>query len=76
MKTAKYIFIHIELIAMILCVILGIGAAESQMWFAAYGFILSPFIYGKLVHFSKHIDFCEAYERAMRIKNFKQIKHV
>ena len=66
--TVKYGLINLELIAMLCSVILGTGAAESSMWWQAYAFIFGPFLYGKLVGFSKHIDFLEAYDRAYRLK--------
>lgn len=76
MNTLKYYLIHLEMLALIFSIILGIGAAESAMWGQSILFLFGPFAYGKIVNFGKHIDFCEAYDRAYRIKYIKQIKHV
>lgn len=66
--TIKHILIDLEGLAMIFSIILGIGAAESSMWFQAILFLFGPFLYGKLVDFNKHVEFQEAYDRAVRIK--------
>lgn len=66
--TVKFYLIILELTAIICSVLLGIGAAESSMWWQAYAFILGPIIYGKVVGFGKHMDFLEAYSRARRLK--------
>lgn len=71
MHTVKYILVQIETIAMLISFILGIGAAESSMWWSAILLLFGPFLYGHIVNFSKHVDYCEIYNRACRIKSFK-----
>lgn len=66
--TIKHCLINLELIAILCSVILGIGAAESSMWFQSCLFLFGPFAYGKIVGFDKHIEFLEAYDRAYRLK--------
>lgn len=65
--TIKYLLINVEIIAMIISVILGIGAAESSMWWQAYTFILAPFVWGWLTNFNSQMHFLEVYDRAVAI---------
>lgn len=67
MNTVKYILIHIEALIMIICFILGTGAAESSMWGWAYGLIFGPFIWGYITNFNAQMHFCEVYSRAWSI---------
>jgi len=69
MNTLKYCFVHFEVFAIMISVIIGTGAAESGQWTWAYLLIFGPFVYGKLVGMSRHFHFCEVYDRAYRIKN-------
>jgi hypothetical protein len=41
------------------------------MWWSAILLLFGPFLYGHIVNFSKHVDYCEIYNRACRIKSFK-----
>lgn len=66
--TVKFYLINLELTAIICSVLLGIGAAESSMWWQACALILGPILYGKVVDFNKHVDFLEVYSRARRLK--------
>jgi len=68
MNTLKYHLVNLECLLLIFSIVLGIGAAESSMWFEAALFLFGPFLYGKLVNFNKHIEFCEIYNRAWNIK--------
>ena len=65
--TVKYLLIQVEMIAMIISIILGTGAAESSMWGWAYALILGPFAWGWLTNFEKQMHFLEVYDRAWNI---------
>ena len=65
--TVKYLLIQIEMIAMIISIILGTGAAESSMWGWAYALIFGPFVWGWLTNFEKQMHFLEVYDRAVAI---------
>lgn len=73
MKTFKFILIQLEAFLMIICFVLGIGAAEGREWGLAYFLMFAPFLWGWLVNFNAHIHYCEVYERAwgISIKNNK-----
>ena len=64
----KYILIQIELLLMLGMFILGIAAAESQMWGQAVLLILAPFVLGAVCYLKEQIHFCEVYSRALNIK--------
>lgn len=68
MKTFKYIMTHVEAIIMIFCFIIGTGAVESSNFLAATAFLFGPFAWGYVSNFGKRIEFCEAYQRAERVK--------
>lgn len=65
--TVKYLLIQVEMIAMIISIILGTGAAESSMWGCAYALIFGPFVWGWLTNFEKQMHFLEVYDRAVSI---------
>lgn len=67
--TIKHCLINLESAAILCSVILGIGAAEASKWWLALALILGPTLYCKVVRFSKHLDFQEAYNRAYRLRN-------
>lgn len=69
--TVHYYLIQLLMLAMIFSFILGVGAAESSMWGWAIVLMFGPFAFGKLINFGKQIDFCEAYDRAFRVKTLK-----
>jgi len=48
-------------------VILGIGAAESQMWGWAMILLFGPFGLGYVFNFDEMIHFVEVYDRAWNI---------
>ena len=64
----KFIFIQFFCLIMILSFILGIGAAESQMWGWAMILLFGPFGIGYILNFNEMVHFCEVYERACSIK--------
>ena len=69
----KFIFIQFFCLIMILSFILGIGAAESQMWGLAMILLFGPFGIGYIFNFNEMVHFCEVYERACSIKFKKSI---
>lgn len=67
-STVKYILIHLFAIVLIISVILGVGAAESNMWGWAIVLLFGPFGLGYVFGFNDMVHFCEVYERAWSIK--------
>lgn len=72
MNTAKYIFIHVICLIMIVSFVLGIGAAESNMWGWAMVLLFGPFGLGYILNFNEMIHFCEVYDRAINIKFYNK----
>ena len=69
MNTFKYCFVYFEIFAILISVIIGVGAAEIGSWTWANLLIFGPLVYCKFVGMSHHFHFCEVYDRAYRIKN-------
>ena len=67
MNSLKYIGIHLFGLILIIMVILGIGAAESQMWGWAMILLFGPFGLGYVFNFNGMIHFVEVYDRAWNI---------
>lgn len=67
MNTIKYIAIQIFALILVISVVLGIGAAESNMWFQAILFLFGPFGIGYVFDFNNMVHYCEVYERAWSI---------
>jgi len=67
MNTAKYILIHIELFVLFTIFFIGTGVGENGITWVNFALIFGPFVYGKLTHLGKRIDFCEVYSRAWNI---------
>ena len=73
MNTIKYIGFHLFSLVLIIMVILGIGAAESEMWGWSVILLFGPFGLGYLFNFNEMVHFCEVYDRAWSI-NLKNSK--
>ncbi len=68
MNTIKYISFHFFCLILLIMFILGIGAAESEMWGWAIILLFGPFGLGYLFNFNEMVHFCEVYDRAWSIK--------
>ena len=71
--TITYLLIYLEEIAMLISIMLGIGATESSSWWKACLFIFGPFIYGKLVRFDDHVKFQETFSKNLKSKMLKKV---
>lgn len=68
MNTIKYIAFHLFFFMLLIWFVLGIGAAESNMWGWATILLFGPFGLGYLFNFNGMVHFCEVYDRAWSIK--------
>jgi len=66
-NTIKYYLIQLEMLAMIISFMIGVGAAEAGSWGWAYALIFGPFIFGYLFNFNEQVHFLEIYSRAWSI---------
>ena len=66
-NTIKYYLIQFEMLMMVICFMVGVGAAEVGSWGWAYALIFGPFIFGYLFNFNEQIHFCQVYSRAWSI---------
>lgn len=67
-----YLLIIVEEIIMATSFILGIGAAESDMYLLSVCLMIAPAIWGWCVDINSHLHFLEVYDRAFGISLSKK----